>query len=111
LRSGQEFTLSGFHGADNENGAWPAQPSEHICRRNMLGTGGLSGHLHTARYLLSAHQTTKYGYIFQLRKISNQAWKTKAFTCTFSLSCKLFSRKSVSFCSVKEKAVRVSVLN
>ena len=118
LRSWQEFTLSGFHRVDNENGAWPAQPLEHIYRQNMLGTGGLSGHLHTTRYLLSAHQRPNMGiylsiyiYIFQLRKISNQAWKTNAFTCTFSLSRKLFSWKSLSFCSVKEKPVRVSVLN
>jgi len=112
LRGREEFTLSGFHRADNGNGAWPAQPLGHICRPNMLGTGDLSGHLHTTPHLLSAHQPpNKYGYILQYRKTSNQPCKTNAFTCTFSLSCKLFSTKSVSFCSVKEKAVRVSVLN
>lgn len=46
--------LTGFHTADNENGAWPAQPLEHICPHDMLGTGGPSGHLHTTQYLLSA---------------------------------------------------------
>lgn len=50
------FILSGFHTADNENGAWPAQPLEHIYPHNMMGTGGPSGHLHATQYLLSAHQ-------------------------------------------------------
>ncbi|KAG4970156.1 hypothetical protein JHK85_036577 [Glycine max] len=45
-----------FHTADNENGAWPAQPLEHIYPHNMMGTGGPSGHLHATQYLLSAHQ-------------------------------------------------------
>jgi len=48
--------LSGFHTADNENGAWPAQLSEHIFPQNTLGIGGPFGHLQTAQYLLSAHE-------------------------------------------------------